>query len=284
MAVTGTGTQADPYIVSTWDEIAEYVAMDSVYVKCSPNLIFNMNTMFRTGAPSLNLHCTEFDGNGLEIRSGYWNSVPAIVSSYSGNSGDKKIKNMKILSSYTTTNIIQISASNAWTLTLDNVIITGFHTGLDPIFRCNQYSTTAVLRMLGCSINVNSPDGSLWTSHYSDQHPFIQNTYIKFNGNNFCKASGYSPNLNSCRVDGRITQANDSSSSYIFNASTNSIINASGNDLRISGSNAGAVHVLYNSDLLTPGSSIGSMQGLTTAQLKNPQDVAATGFPVYVEE
>lgn len=49
MSISGTGTQADPYIVSTWEEIVSQCGIADVYVKCIPNLEINMNTLYRFG-------------------------------------------------------------------------------------------------------------------------------------------------------------------------------------------------------------------------------------------
>lgn len=66
--MTGTGTQADPYMPENWDEIVETVGKTDKYVKCVPNLTINWNDVDPTGKLyGIAFRCTEFDGNGIVI-------------------------------------------------------------------------------------------------------------------------------------------------------------------------------------------------------------------------
>ena len=280
MSISGTGTQADPYIVSTWEEIVGQCGIADVYVKCIPNLEINMNTLYRFGATSITLNCAEWDGNGVVIKNGYWHNAP-IFTMLVGSNVTKVIKNVSFLNTYTDTNLFQMTSTYGMLLHLMNVTITGFHTGSGVIFKIDKKQHNVPTLLEGCSFNLNNPNGAVASSPYSDYHPTFDNCFIKWNGTNFGGDSS-SPELKSCRIDGKI--GTSPNLTYLYYTSSNSIINASGAQISWTGNNAGTSHVIYNSDLISSGSQQGGVTGLTTEQLKDASTVAATGFPIYVEE
>lgn len=280
MSISGTGTKEDPYIVSTWEEIVSQCGIADVYVKCIPNLEINMNTLYRFGATSITLNCAEWDGNGVVIKNGYWHNAP-IFTMLVGVNVTKVIKNISFLNTYTDTHLFQMQGTYPMLLHLMNITITGFHTGSGVIFKIEQKQHNVPTLLEGCSFNLNNPNGAIANSPYSDYHPTFDNCFIKWNGTNFGGTSS-SPQLKSCRIDGKIGVSPNLTNLYY--ASSNSIINASGAQISWTGSNAGTSHVIYNSDLISSGSQQGGVTGLTTEQLKDASTVAATGFPIYVEE
>ncbi len=282
MSISGTGTKEDPYIVSTWEEIVSQCGIANVYVKCIPNLEINMNTLYRFGATSITFNCAEWDGNGVVIKNGYWHNAP-IFSMFIDTNVTRVIKNVSFLNTYTDTNLFQIKSSYGMLLHLLNITITGFHTGSDVMFRINQNQGNVPTLLEGCSFNLNNPNGGVGYSPYADYHPTFDNCFIKWNGTNFSggNTSG-TPILKSSRIDGKI--GDSSNSTYLYFSWSNSIINASGSQILWLGSNVGTSHVIYNSDLISSGSQQGGVTGLTTEQLKDASTVAATGFPIYVEE
>ena len=71
--MTGTGTQADPYIVYTWDEFVS-VADKAVYITCPDNLVWDMSEILPDGlVRDVTITVKEFDGNGLIIKNLYAN-------------------------------------------------------------------------------------------------------------------------------------------------------------------------------------------------------------------
>jgi len=281
MSISGTGTKEDPYIVSTWEEIVSQCGIADVYVKCIPNLEINMNTLYRFGATSITLNCAEWDGNGVVIKNGYWHNAPIFTMTFAANV-TKVIKNVSFLNTYTDTNLFQMKGDYMTLLHLINITITGFHTGSDAMFRINKNQGNVSTLLEGCSFNLNNPNGAVGSSFYSDYHPTFDNCFIKWNGTNFDGNSHSCPELKSCRIDGKIGVSPNLT--YLYYASSNSIINASGAQISWTGNNAGTSHVIYNSDLISSGSQQGGVTGLTTEQLKDASTVAATGFPIYVEE
>lgn len=67
MAITGTGTQNDPYIVTTWDEFVEKAAISGAYIKLGNDI--NLNDEYPEGITSQTLvRCTEIDGDNHIIK------------------------------------------------------------------------------------------------------------------------------------------------------------------------------------------------------------------------
>lgn len=70
--MTGTGTQADPYVVDNWYDFKRAIAIYGVYVKCADGGgTFDMNKYYRYGmAETIYVHAV-VDGNGWNIKNLY---------------------------------------------------------------------------------------------------------------------------------------------------------------------------------------------------------------------
>ena len=80
MAITGTGTQQDPYIVTTWNALASVTSETGVYIKLGNNI--DMNTEYPEGLTSgLTINCAEIDGEGYTIKNLYLQSGALITCS-----------------------------------------------------------------------------------------------------------------------------------------------------------------------------------------------------------
>lgn len=65
--MTGTGTQADPYIVDSWPDFVTAVGKSGAYVKVVPGLTWDMNEIASDGISTLAINCASINGNGLKI-------------------------------------------------------------------------------------------------------------------------------------------------------------------------------------------------------------------------
>lgn len=73
MAITGTGTQADPYVVTTWAELASKVSESGKYIKLGNDI--DLNDEYPEGLTSgLTINCAEIDGDGKTIKNLYFKS------------------------------------------------------------------------------------------------------------------------------------------------------------------------------------------------------------------
>lgn len=96
MAITGTGTQADPYVVTTWDELVAKAAESGKYVKLGNNI--DMNDEYPEGITTYcTLNCTELDGDGKIIKNLSINGVSCV---FKAGSSNMDVKNIKIENLY----------------------------------------------------------------------------------------------------------------------------------------------------------------------------------------
>lgn len=78
MAITGTGTSADPYVVTTWAELASKTSETGVYIKLGSNI--DMNTEYPEGLTSgLTVNCAQIDGDGKTVKNLYLQSGALIT-------------------------------------------------------------------------------------------------------------------------------------------------------------------------------------------------------------
>lgn len=77
--MTGTGTQADPYIVDSWSEFVS-VADKAVYITCPENSVWDMSEQLPDGLTNaVNILSNEFNGNGLVIKNLYANGGSLVL-------------------------------------------------------------------------------------------------------------------------------------------------------------------------------------------------------------
>lgn len=65
--MTGTGTQADPYIVDSWEDFRTAVGTSGAYVEVKPNTVWNFNEIAPTGLPETTINCAQINGNDCEL-------------------------------------------------------------------------------------------------------------------------------------------------------------------------------------------------------------------------
>ena len=72
--MTGTGTQNDPYVPSTWAEFVTAIGTASAYVSVPEGTVWDMNEIQPTGITSaITVAAYRVDGNGSEIRNLFFN-------------------------------------------------------------------------------------------------------------------------------------------------------------------------------------------------------------------
>lgn len=73
--MTGTGTQADPYIVDTWADFVTAVGKSDAYVECAEGTVWDMNDIAPDGINSrINIYAKSISGNGAIIKKTYFTS------------------------------------------------------------------------------------------------------------------------------------------------------------------------------------------------------------------
>lgn len=94
MAISGTGVQGDPFVVTTWDELVTAAGDIGSYVKLGNDI--DLNDEYSSGIPAtLVLDCVELDGDGYKISNLVSNNLGNVFQMGQGTS--VSIKNFKLL-------------------------------------------------------------------------------------------------------------------------------------------------------------------------------------------
>ena len=124
--MTGTGTQADPYIVSTLGELITAVGggNDGAYVKLANDIDVSADETYKNGVNStINAYCLGLDGDGHTISGLISKKGTAINFARAGLIKNLTIKNMmNICDSYKQA-LIKCTAANGAYATFQNVVI-----------------------------------------------------------------------------------------------------------------------------------------------------------------
>ncbi len=97
--MTGTGTQTDPLVPTTWEDFVTAVGTSGAYVSVAAGTVFDGNKISPEGLPMLTIKCTELDGNGLILRCIYINRGSTNNYGLTFN-GTVTVKNVKFLDMY----------------------------------------------------------------------------------------------------------------------------------------------------------------------------------------
>lgn len=261
--MTGTGTQADPYIVSTWDEIVEGLTTNDVYVKCIPNLIINWNDVDPYGkilVPSI--ACKEFDGNGL-ILAGIFVNFDNNSNSFLG--FDTKatiIKNVRFLNFQQNSGYF-LSGNTRGLPTFEHCIFSGVLT-YGALVSYQAYFKY-------CYINLE-----LYSNSRLGNDQRCEHSVIELNSAESAKPN-YSFNI---YLTDSILRGKYLYTTGIESNSWRSIIDFEAGEGNLYLFNQGASHmILLNTDKVALSSSDLAI-GVTTAQLKDPEALKALGFPI----
>ena len=289
MAITGTGTQADPYIVSTWDEIVEKIAETNAYVKCAPGLVFDMNEMFPDEAPGLTFHCLEFDGNGVVIKNGRYNDTIIKANSATPDYGDSAsiaIRGINVLNfllqgtgHMISTGSPDYSYYNGIPFTCYDCVFTGVSSSSGAIIKRIRYVWSQDHNFYRCGFNVEAKNGQNFVGGTAQNWSmmYFHDCHIIFNGDHLATTDCYG----SFRMQNSLLQGDLGSQAYICD-SHDSIIDADCESIVYSQYDTYS-NVLYNSERaqLTNVPS-GIFTPMTAAELRDASAIAATGFPIGV--
>lgn len=159
--MTGTGTQTDPYILMTAEDLyeAETVGGAEVYLKLGADIDFD-KTQYAEGFAPIPLKCLEFDGNGHTIRNIYYTNLSGVASVF------------KVFSRYNTA--YEMSVKN---LRVENVYLNGFET---RFFASPTTFEACPIYLIGCVISCSFKPASLlansdytFKSFMSDSNRYI---------------------------------------------------------------------------------------------------------------
>lgn len=289
MAVTGSGTQQDPYIVENWEDFLSVKASNITHwIKFadSVNKVIDFNDIQPEGFNSPITVTGYIDFNGWEFRNMKFNSTLSCFK-YERISGTDyplyEIKNLKLTnfvwdtSSGSDTRYIfyQFPTSPSTGCIVDDIRISGvinsFTTNAFYIFHdCYGNNTNFTLNLKLTSDSETNT--ALRMALFKD---IFQNCNLKFESENLFNIE--LSDIRNSLIQGKL-ECSDSYQVLGFSSESNSnviLLNTS-KDISYSGGLS-----IFNKDLAPNVTETNSLKGCTTEQLKDPVYLATIGFNIY---
>lgn len=134
--MTGTGTQADPYVPSSWAEFVTAIGTANAYVSLAEGAVWDMNEIAPSGAGTVTVSATQVTGNGATIKNMYFNGGGF---DFTANTA---ISNMKF------TNVLAENSAN--------------------VFRCHENRNNVYPSLSQVTISGKIVDSNLFRADYGD--------------------------------------------------------------------------------------------------------------------
>lgn len=190
MAMTGTGTQADPYIVDTWADFVTAVGTAQAYVEFPVNTIIDMNNVQPEGIDSnIVFKCTQFDAKGGEI-----NGLFLRNGQFRNDNNSPIIKNLKLTEMRADKGAFYMDGGK-----MQNCIIAGSFGG-EVMFDTIRGRFT----LESCSVNAQLQSGTYFADSYwgDDRSLTIKNSIVNLSGS--VRSDGNTLVLNNSTIRGVI--------------------------------------------------------------------------------
>lgn len=266
--MTGTGTQADPYMPANWDEIVEAIGEADAYVKCVPNLIIDWNDVDPTGKMyDIDFYCDEFDGNGLII-SGIFINFDNWSNCLFDNALGGIIKKISFLNFNINSGCL-FSGSSRYTTRFQNLVFDGIIAERNSRLLSSNVSYIEYsyigLKLYGGAY-VTSSNLNLYHSilNIENDKNSYSNHYLNLTGSDYIFKGSY---------------GNKVGVSYTYRAILDFELTRGSSSDFTTGTNADKQNmIIYNNDKI-PIENPGIIPA-TTAQLRDPEALKALGFPI----
>ena len=172
--MTGTGTQADPYIVNTWEDFVTAIGTEQAYVEFPENTIIDMNDVIPEGiGEMIYIKCTQFDAKGGEIKNLFFTHGGRFL--IQNSNWNAYIKNLKLINMRADDAGFRFYSYGK----MQNCIISGSFGG-EKMFDLS--SNRFVLE--SCSVNEQLQSGTKFTtSQWGDERSLnVNNSIINLSG------------------------------------------------------------------------------------------------------
>lgn len=266
--MTGTGTQLDPYIITTIEELKEQANISGVYLKLANDLNFN-NEPFVLGN-GITVNCREIDGDGYALLN------PIITSCLFDIRSESGFKNLSIKNVYADVNGANISiiANNyIYTRTLfTNCFLTGSLSNHTNSHYASITTNNIVFKNSGINMIFN---GNNVFTHTSGTYGgfTLDNSNMEIRGTS---STDLSFTLQNSYITGSAPYLNI----YVRNNSNNSIIDVEAASY-VSDSNVGIT--LANSSKIS-GTISEYLKPVTPEQLADTEYLSTLGFPMEINQ
>lgn len=293
--MTGTGTQADPFIVDNWEDFVTAIGTNDAYVEFPDGGgVIDLNVIAPTGVPEIPVQCKSVKGNDWIIQNLYCKGHAAFITQYGKY---VSIDHLHFLSFYFDDEGKQVYLGTVFGNSGDDR--QGYYFNecqFSGIMNCTYYKSDVYkrsclfvqdnywlkCRLIRCAINVKLDGYAVLLSGSSYIHEDNRVEYCNI------KVSGNSPawtedgDYRNCLISGdSVATAFD----VVRGAANSNVLNvdfSKADSFNCTG-RSNAVN-LINTDLLPSGATIGTgFIGVTTAQLKDAAYLASLGFPIGVD-
>lgn len=296
--MTGTGTQADPFIVDNWPDFVTAIGTADAYVEFpeTPGVI-DVNESAPTGIPKIVVACASVQGNNWVIKNLYCkghNAFSTAVGHY------VSINRLHFLNFY----FDDQGVYNAQGILLfgnedderqgyfitecqfSGIATCSFYSEdverRNGLFNQDNYWEKCFLQRCSFNVKLNGYAVFLGGSHYTNGDNRVEYCNIKISGNSprWTKYGDY----RNCYITGESVATGFDAN---YGSANFNVINADFSDASsfecVGRSGEGVIN-LINTDLLPSGATIGTgFIGVTTAQLKDAAYLASLGFPIGVD-
>ena len=268
--MTGTGTQADPYIVDTWPDFVAAVGTTGAYVEVVPGTVWDMNEIAPLGAGTVSINCAEINGNGAVIK------AANITSDLLQFGHSCTVRRLNILDFDGKAIVMRVSGGA--TATLKKCSVTGiFNAVHSSIFYSDSGQIVFTAdepeypgeKELGSMIDIISNNGSgICGAYYAGTALSLRYTNLHYVGDFNGSAYRHGVSVSDSLITGELNNAE-------FVSIRRTEINASGTL-----SSSSAVQTLVNSSKATIAS--GDFTAVTPEQMTDPVYLQSIGFPIGV--
>lgn len=264
--MTGTGTQADPYIVDSWPDFVTAVGTSGAYVEAARGLTWDMNDIAPEGVSGVKFECSYFDGVGLVIK-----NLRLLDRIYHKNSCT--VKNMKLLDTLVGKSSLLRTEGNSVTVNYEDCVISTLSSASEAVIKTTEYANKLYFRR--CGITVRAEKAVFCSNSYGGTQPWFVDSDIKYIGYSLTgQSSSYAGiRLQNSFVTGSFGKYCD------VHESADSIINAQGEQAQhVYGT---VSNVIVNSDMAE--SIASSLTSVTDAQMRDAAYLVSLGFPIGVK-
>ena len=265
--ITGTGTQADPYIVDTWPDFVAAVGTSGAYVEVVPGAVWDANDIAPEGMPTVSVYAVHIDGKGLVIKNAridqnFFDCLSATASGVT-------VENISVTNFLASSPVIY--KRGTYSLYFKNLILSGKQTSGNTIYHYSGnriYFNSNADSGCGFFIDYNN-ENDMYLINYANYVSF-RDCIFNLNGKVILGTSSYSFHAENCYIFGEIKGCyfNDNSSKNILNAYAEAIAGGGANVAVINGGKC---------DNITTGTAV------TDAQLKDANYLNSINFPIGVE-
>lgn len=285
--MTGTGTQADPYIIQNFADLLNVSGGSNKYYKLGVDIDAN-NTSYANGWKTVTLNCSNFDGDGHTIRNIVMESQDSTVVPFYNSYGESKFQNLNIENVYLLgRNPSLFSFANNYRKFTNckfslRIFSTSTNSDNDSFLIAGQqsdfYSSSVLLEVDEKNTFHRILNGSVYDSQFK--------LIIRTNASSMKSTSNklFDSNFNGSYLLGSITCSNNTLKPAFFNSMSNSYMAANVSGF---GTITPATTILlpsfYDNDLVDSASvisSVSNLHPLTTAQCKDAAYLKSIGFAV----